>query len=295
MKFSKIGFSIALLALSNYSFATDTRGYNILPVGTNVIDSQYSVIETTQKSASGLQGKQTQDTLYIRDTYFFNLNGNLAAAYVLLPYSKQTLDVTKPINFSKTGEGFGDVKLLFALGLYNMPALSLDAFKSFDKNGLHAACSFAVTFPTGSYDNLSNVNSGANRNSYKPECAAYWVQDKFQADFFVGSTFYTDNTAYAGNKRLSQDNLYNIETRLSYSFTPDFWASTDFIYHKGGETSINGIHQKDEQANFNAGFTLAYRVAATQFVKLTYQKTVSGKEHSPQMKQGIGVTYTLAF
>lgn len=295
MKFSKVCLSLALLSASSLSFATDTRGYNILPVGTNVIDSQYSVIETTQKSAFGLQGKQTQDTLYIRDTYFFNLNGNLAAAYILLPYSKQTLDITKPVNMSKNGDGMGDVKVLFALGLYNMPALSREEFKNFDKNGLHAACSLTVAFPTGSYDSLSNVNSGANRKSYKPECAAYWTQDKFQADFFVGNTIYSDNTAYAGNKRLSQSNLYNFETRLSYSFTPDFWASTDFIYYKGGETSINGVNQKDEQGNFNAGFTLSYRVAPTQFVKFIYQKTVSGKEHSPQMKQGLAVTYSLAF
>ena len=86
-----------------------------------------------------------------------------------------------------------------------------------------------------------------------------------------------------------------LASNKKYSFTPDFWASTDLIYYKGGETSINGIRQKDEQSNFNAGFTLAYRVAPTQFVKFIYQKTVSGKEHAPQMKQGLAVTYTLAF
>lgn len=293
--FTKYCFSILLFTISSLSFASDTRGYNMLPEGTNVIDSQYSVIETTQKSASGLAGKQTQDTLYIRDTYFFNLQGNLAAAYVMLPYSKQTLDITKPIIFSKTGEGFSDVKLLFALGLYNMPSLSRDDFKKFDKNGMHVACSFAVTFPTGSYYNTSNVNSGSNRNSYKPECAAYWVQDKFQADFFIGDTIYTNNTAYSGSKTLQQNNIYNIETRLSYNFTPNFWASTDFIYYQGGETSVNGVKQKDEQNNLNAGMTLAYRIAPTQFVKLLYQKTVSGAEHAPQMKQGVAVTYTVAF
>ena len=40
MKFSKVCLSLAILSASSLSFATDTRGYNILPVGTNVIDSQ---------------------------------------------------------------------------------------------------------------------------------------------------------------------------------------------------------------------------------------------------------------
>lgn len=292
---SRFYLSVILMAFSSLSFATDTRGYNMLPVGINVIDSQYSVIESTQKAASGLEGKQTQDTLYVRDTYFFNLNGNLAATYVLLPYSKQSLDITKPVTLSKTGDGLGDIKVLFALGLYNMPALNIEDFKKFNQNGLHAACSLAVSFPTGSYDSASKVNSGSNRNSYKPECAAYWVNDKFQADLFIGNTIYSDNTAYSGSKTLQQKSLYNIETRLSYNFTPKFWASTDLIYYQGGETSVNNVSQKDEQSNLNAGFTLSYKVAPTQFVKLTYQKTISGKENSPQMKQGVGITYTLAF
>lgn len=293
--FSRLYLALFLIAFSSISFATDTRGYNILPVGINVIDSQYSSIESTQKTASGLEGKQTQDTLYIRNTYFFNLNGNLAATYILVPYSKQSLDITKPITLSKTGDGLGDIKLLFALGIYNMPALNIEEFKKLDKNGLHAACSLAVTFPTGSYDSSSKVNSGSNRNSYKPECAAYWVNDKFQADLFIGNTLYSNNTSYSGNKTLEQKNLYSIETRFSYSFTPNFWASTDLVYYQGGETSVNNVSQKDEQSNLNAGFTLAFKVASTQTLKLIYQKTVSGKEYSPQMKQGVGITYTLAF
>lgn len=295
MKFSKVAFSVLSLCLSSMALATDTRGYNMLPVGVNVIDSQYSIINTTQKAASGLQGKQSQDTLYIRDTYFFNINGTLAAAYIMLPYSQQSLNISKPLRLSKEGSGYGDARVLFALGLYNMPALSREEFQKFDKNGLHAACSLAITFPTGSYDKLSSTNSGANRYSYKPECAAYFTQDNLQLDVFLGNTIYSDNTEYSGNKTLSQSNLYNLETRLSYNFNQNFWASADVIYYKGGQTQVNGISQKDEQSNLNAGVTLAYKVARSQFVKLIYQKTVSGKEHSPQMQDGVGLSYTLAF
>lgn len=86
--FNLFVFALASIGFSVSSFATDSRGYNMAPVGTNVIDSQYSVITTKQTTASGLTGKQTQETLYVRDTYFFGLGGNLAAAYVYLPYSK---------------------------------------------------------------------------------------------------------------------------------------------------------------------------------------------------------------
>ena len=293
--FNRFVFALASIGFSVSSFATDSRGYNMAPVGTNVIDSQYSVITTKQTTASGLTGKQTQETLYVRDTYFFGLGGNLAAAYVYLPYSKQELNITKPVTLNKQSDGMGDAKVLFAYGLYNMPALSRDEFKAFDKNGWHAACSLAVTLPTGSYDKTTTLNSGANRYTYKPECAAYWTKDSLQVDFFLGNTVYGDNKEYSGNKKLSQKDLLNFETRVSYNLTKDFWASADMIYYKGGETSINGVGQKDQQENVNAGVTLAYRVAPTQWVKLIYQKTVSGKENSPQMKDGVGITYQLAF
>ena len=106
---------------------------------------------------------------------------------------------------------------------------------------------------------------------------------------------YGNNKSYQGSKTLSQQDYYNFETRLSYNFTPDFWASTDFIYYKGGETSVNGIAQKDGADNFNAGITLAYRIAPTQYVKFIYQKTVSGSQYSPQMQSGFGLTYQIAF
>lgn len=294
-RFYRIFIFSVLLSLSSFSFATDTRSYNLLPVNTNVIDSEYTYITMTQKTISGLQGKQTQDQLYVRDTYFFDMNGTLAATYIMLPYSKQVLDITKPVNISKNSDGFGDMRVLFALGLYNMPALTRSEFQKFNTNGIHAACSLAITLPTGSYDKLSSVNSGANRYSYKPECAAYWVKNKFQTDLFIGDTFYSDNTEYNGNKTLSQSHLYNIETRFSYNFTPSFWASADFIYYKGGETSINGFKQKDEQNNLNAGITLSYNVSHNQLVKFIYQKTISGKEYSPQMENGFGLNYTIAF
>lgn len=292
---NKINLCFGLLCISSFSFATDTRGYNMMPTGINVIDTQHSLIESKQKSFSGIEGNQIQKTTYIRNTYFFEINGNLAGAYVMLPYSKQHLNITSPVKISKSDSGFSDVKLMFALGLYNMPALNLESFKSFDKNGLHAGCSFTVSFPTGSYNSLSNVNSGTNRRSYKPECAAYFIKDNLQLDFFVGNTVYSENKLYSGSKSLNQKNLYNIETRLSYSFTPSFWASTDLIYFKGGQTKINSVSQKDEQANLNAGVTLSYKIAKSQFVKLIYQQTVSGNDYSPQMNKGVAFTYTLAF
>ena len=129
MSFFKSSISILFLLFMQQSFASDTRGYNMAPEGTNVIDTQYSLITTTQTEANGLQGKQVQDTLYVRDTYFFNIDGDLAAAYLYLPYSSQKPDITKPFTLSKTGDGLGDAKVLFALGVYNMPALSREQFK----------------------------------------------------------------------------------------------------------------------------------------------------------------------
>lgn len=289
----------SLLLFSINSYATDTRGYNILPEGFNVIDSQYSEVTMKQKQKNGIEGQQKTTTMYLRNTYFFKLNENdnqLSAAYIYLPYSKQDLKINKPIKLARDEEGTGDVRVLFAKGIYNMPVLSLEDYKSYDQNGFHSACSLAITIPTGNYDKNTTINSGGNRYVYKPECAIYYIKDKLQVDLFIGNSIFGNNKEYNINKILKQKNLYNIENRISYNLSKDQWVSLDLIYNYGGETNINNVNQNDKQNTLNVGVTLSNKIAKTQSIKFILQKTVSNKNtYSPIMEKGIGLTYQLIY
>lgn len=208
---------------------------------------------------------------------------------------KQELDITSPIQKTIKNDGYGDIRLLFALGLYNMPALSLDEFKKYDKNGWHSACSLTVTIPTGEYDSASLVNSGINKYSYKPECAAYFIQDKFQLDIFANSTIYSDNKEYLVSKTVEQKNLYSLETRLSYNLNSNVWVSSDFIYNKGGESIINNVAQGDAMDSLNVGVTANFKYK-NQILRLVYQKTAaSNNDYQLKMKDGVGVAYQIFF
>jgi hypothetical protein len=65
--------------------------------------------------------------------------------------------------------------------------------------------------------------------------------------------FYTDDTAYHGAEILRQEPLPGLEGHISYSVTPNLWASLDTRCSFRGNTFVNGINQNDGQHNFVLG------------------------------------------
>ena len=60
----------------------------------------------------------------------------------------------------------------------------------------------------------------------------------------------------AGVSRLIQRPLGLIEGHASRNFTPALWMSADAYYHAGGETSIDGVNQRNAANTLRLGAVL---------------------------------------
>jgi hypothetical protein len=285
MEFMKkviLGLSLSIIAIS--ASAYDARSYMLLPIDYSLADMQVSNIETTKKINASVTAKSELNMVYARYVDYFDVAGNLGAAYILLPYANNNGDIRMGGNVLKYEkmDGLGDVKLFLGLGVYNMPALSKEQFKSYNKDGLKAACSVMLTLPTGTYDKSNLFNIGSNQTSVKPECNINYTQDKFVIEFSTGLTAYSDNKEYTSTSKLSKDNLYHSEIHVSYNLTPKIWTGVDLFYAHGGKTYVNNIPGKDKQENLSAGLIMSYNISPGGYIKVNYQKTIDSPEYAPK-------------
>lgn len=294
MKKAILGVSLSLMAIS--ASAYDARSYMLLPTDYSLADVQISNIETTKKINSSVTAKSDLNMIYARYLDYFDVGGNLGAAYILLPYANNNGDIKMGNNLLKNEKmnGLGDIRLFFGLGVYNMPALSKEQFKSYNKNGVKAACSVMLTLPTGAYDKSNLFNIGSNQTSIKPECNINYTQDKFVAEFSTGLTAYSDNKEYTNTSSLSKNNLYHSEIHLSYNLTQKFWAGLDLFYAHGGKTYLNNTPGKDQQQNLSAGLIMSYNVSPGGYIKVNYQKTIDSPEYAPKQSY-LGVAFQQLF
>jgi hypothetical protein len=294
MKISKYLLALFPALVCTASFANDARSYNLMPSNSTVIESQYSNIDTDVTKSNGIKLKVNTQTAYLRYLKYFNINGNLAGAYILLPYAQQEISVSAPFNISSKTQDFGDIRVLLAVGLHNMPALGLDEFKKHNPNGLLSSCSLSLTLPTGNYKPTSLTNTSGNRYVAKPECSLSYINNKFEAEIYSGLSAYSDNTQYSGVSSLSQKNIYHTELHLSYTLTPNVWIGADLIYLNGGETSINNISQKDGLDNTSVGLITSFKLSSSSYVKLIAQKLINAPDFAPK-NTAVGITYQYVY
>ncbi len=78
----------------------------------------------------------------------------------------------------------------------------------------------------------------------------------------MGAWFYTDNSDFFGGVMRTQDPIYSTQAHLRYLFKPGLWAAIDGNLWIGGQSTINGKANDDEQRNSRVGATLSIRLAA---------------------------------
>ena len=255
-----------------------------MPAGTDLTEARVAYSEVISPGANGVHTYNQTET--VKHTHYFDINGDLAAVYLSVPYAslkQESLQTTKT-------NGFGDPTILFAWGMYNSPALTPREYATHDKNGLSSACSVAVTLPIGAYNSNIALNTGANRYTEKGECQLGWAHNKLLFEVIGGMTHYGDNNDYYNGNLLKQDNLYHIETHTSFNFTHQLWASLDTFYLNGGDASLNNHYLNKKQNSFSIGTVIGYVVDRHQLVKLIYQDSVNVSDTSYKL-QGVALSY----
>lgn len=198
----------------------------------------------------------------------FSLAGRSANVGVIVPYVLGKLEglyLGEPAAAERSG--LGDIGARFAVNLYGGAAMSPKEFSSYRPRTL-LGTTVSVSAPTGQYDSSKLINIGTNRWAVKAELGFVQVIGEWAIDAYVGATLFTDNTEFLGDNTLSRDLVYSTQAHLRYRFNPKLWGAFDVNYWRGGQTTINGVVNDDEQSNSRVGATLSIKLSPRQYLRI---------------------------
>jgi len=205
----------------------------------------------------------------------FGLLGRQASVTVATPVANAEIhgDVNT-VGRSVDRTGVVDPLVRFAVNLLGGPALSMQEFRQ-RKPETSLGASLSVNVPVGQYDPVKLINLGTNRWAIKPELGLSQPMGDWHFELYAGVWLFEDNDNYFGGKVREQDLLASYQAHIVYELKQHLWASADYTYYSGGETTVNGVHQHDRQDNSRAGLTVSYPLGPWQSVKLTYARGVT--------------------
>ncbi len=239
------------------SYTPAPYGVNVLSLATtyNTGDISFDPSQPIDVSDAKILGSSLG---YVRT---LNIAGRSANIGVIVPYVLGDLKGTylgEPASAERSG--IGDMAFRGAINLYGGPAMSPGEFSTYRPRTL-IGTSLIVKGPTGQYDSSKLINIGTNRWSFKPEIGVVQVFGRWAIDAYVGVWFYTDNEDFFGGSTRTQDPIYSTQAHIRYLFKPGLWAAIDGNFWNGGQTTVNGVANDDEQRNSRVGVTLSIRLA----------------------------------
>jgi len=194
---------------------------------------------------------------YIRT---LNVAGRSANIGVIVPYVLGHLEglyLGEPAFADRSG--LGDLGVRMAVNLFGAAAMSPKEFSTYRARTLIGA-SLIVKAPTGQYDPTKLINIGTNRWAFKPEVGIVRVMGRWAIDAYVGGWFFTTNDDFFGGMRLQRDPMISTQFHVRYLFKPGLWAAVDGNYWRGGQTTVDGRTNDDQQRNSRIGATVVKRL-----------------------------------
>src|SRR6185295_6667690 len=128
--------------------------------------------------------------------------------------------------------------------------------------------SLTVVVPTGQYDPRRLINIGSNRWAFKPEAGLSKPYGRWTIELVGGVWLFTDNGKFFGGVNREQKPLVSLQSHAIYTIRRRMWAAFDASYYTGGRTVVNGVINRDKQANSRVGGTFALPITQRQSVKV---------------------------
>lgn len=271
----------------------DARDYIAAPPGTNLLLWYYKIGSGHEYYGAG---KRVSDDINInsnigilRYVRYFGIGSYTAFAQVLAPFGSVELDGAGVGGVQTETSGLGDVIPAFGIFLINNP-----------ESKTYLGFTEYISTPTGDYHNNKSLNIGTNRWGFKSELgfsqgfnfSDRWIGQNWNLDLGAAVEFYTDNTDYSTQHlTLSQDPLFILEAHLSKDITKSLWASVDYFFHKGAETSVNSIDNKDELENHQLQLTTGYNFTPDFQLLVQYKNTLSEENGGKTNTFGVRFMY----
>jgi len=198
--------------------------------------------------------------------------GFTSQIYAALPYAWAQVSANYlGSSESRTRSGLGDIRMRISILLIGARPVQVKEFtKKTPKFVL--GTSVMVYAPTGQYFSDKLINIGTNRWSFKPEIGiSYPFYKKWFIDVYAGVWFFTNNESFfPGNSVRKQNPLGTFQMDLSYNFSPAMWASLDVTYYTGGQSSVNGLKDNNDQNNVRIGATFNLPINKQHALKFAY-------------------------
>ena len=204
----------------------------------------------------------------------FSLFGKTAQAFGALPYSwaqvsgkvfEEARDISRA--------GLSDMRLRLSVLVRGAPAASIVEIAKAPRRTV-LGTSLTVVAPTGQFFPDRLINLGANRWAFKPEFAvSHPLGQKWLLDAYAGIWLFTANESfYPGTSLRAQAPMGTFQAHLSYNVKRQLWAAFDATYYTGGQTTIEGVGNNDEQRNSRVGGTLVLPVGRRHSVRLAVSR-----------------------
>ena len=253
----------------------EPRSYSAVPIGTNFIVMDYSrssgdILFDPSLPVTDLQAKINTYSLGL--SHSFGVLGHVASIAIAVPYANANLTGNvegAPGHAYRSG--LGDMRFRLAVNLLGGPALTPEEFARRSPSTILGA-SVSVIAPTGQYVVSRLINVGSNRWSFKPEVGLSQPIGNWFVEGAAGVWLFTDNTDFFGGRRRSQDPLPTFQWHGGYNWRPGLWLAADVTYFTGGQTSVNGVQDKDLQRNVRYGLTLSFPLSAQWSGKLAWSR-----------------------
>ncbi|MEP4484723.1 MAG: transporter [Halioglobus sp.] len=270
--YSFVVWAVCLLTVSTLEAQElEPRSYTNVPIGETflVLGGVRSEGELTPVSGSVLQDAElTIDVAVAGLAHTFALGDDSAKVDFVLArscYEGSALFKGEFVEGSRCD--FADPKLRVSWNFYGAPALKLDEYRSWTP-GLVMGTSVQVSIPAGDYNPDNLINTGANRWMVRPGIGMSYSIQRWFFDMSTSVRFYEDNDDFFGGNRRAQDPLYSLQAHVIYSLRKGRWISVNANYFGGGQTSLNGVDNDDEQEGSRWGVTYSMPLTMHQSVKL---------------------------
>lgn len=238
----------------------EPRTYSSSPIGTNFVGASYTYLTGDVLTDPSLPVTNVQariNTLALAYVHTFGMAGHSASFGVVLPTVSGDLSGTvidAPTEIHRGG--MGDARFRFAFNLIGNPAMTPEEFARTPQT-TSLGISLTMSAPTGIYDASRLVNIGTNRWSFKPEVGLSHPWGNWFIEASAGAWFFTTNHDFYGGKERSQDPIVTAQLYGGYTFRPGMWLAGAVGYASGGQTTVNGVADRNRQSNARYGLTFS--------------------------------------
>jgi Putative MetA-pathway of phenol degradation len=238
----------------------EPRSYAVVPTGLHAMALSYTfssgnVITAESSPIQNLDVTNNVFNLgYVRTYTLFN---KLARLAVSVPFGFLNGSAKfQGIDTAGSRTGFYDGRIKFGVNLFGSPALAPQDFQKFQEQTVFGA-SVVISVPIGQYYPSKLINLGSNRWGFKPELGLSHREGRLFYEIYSGVWFYTKNTDFFKSYVQQENSLFTFQAHIDYTFKHGKYLALNGGYADGGETSLNGVEQHDEDQNWRLGATFS--------------------------------------